>query len=593
MDARFTVMLDCYTNCLMFSWPKGMTRVFRERQSLKRGWLQRGREQSRCRFLVCSAAFAAIFASTPASAATSIADEACSSLAHGTRFGTSTVIAAEYVTSGSFTGADGSKQSDLPAFCRILAISTPRPSSRIISEVWLPAADRWNGKILGLGNGGAAGRIQTAALADSLRRGFAAATTDMGSYPAGTTGVGFNFGDGRPEAVRDWAYRSTHEMTILAKAAVTRYYGKPATRAYFTGCSTGGHQGLMEALKYPEDYDGIIVGAPAHNRTHLHIRFAALRQLGLNPAASLSGAPLRLWTNEILRSCAGKDGGAPGDKFLSNPLLCRASPRTLQCRVGQASDQCLREEQVRALEQIYDGTRNRRTGELIYYGDVRGAEEQIQLVYGDQPLARNFDITHWVLPPERAKDSFDFDRDMAALDARFPDINAMSPDLSRFAAAGGKIIFFHGWQDGLISPLDTLDYFRRASARGKSKADFARLYMVPGLAHCFGGSGPNAFGQQPGVRSGGSAEDDLLAALDRWSVQGIAPAALVAARYDGGGSLKLTSVPSPATIALRPICPFPMVATYDGRGEVTKASSFKCSAASPPQLERPASKYLR
>lgn len=524
----------------------------------------------------------------------SAAAPSCESFGNGTRIGSSTIVLAQPVAGGDVTGMDGTRVKDVPAFCRIFAVASPEPSSRILIEIWMPEPGKWNGKILGTGNGGAAGKVSTAALAGGVRRGFATATTDMGSYPAGLPGIGFNFGDGRPEAIRDWAYRSTHEMTLLAKDVVLRYYGRAASKAYFIGCSTGGHQALMEAQKYPEDYDGIIAGAPAHNRTHLHTRFAALRQLGLQPGAALPTPLMKAWTGAILKACAGRDGGAPSDTFLTNPLQCTVSPRQLACKPNETSGTCLSDVQVKAIEQIYSGTRNPRTGQLIYFPDVRGAEDQISLVYGDGFFAGNFDITHWILPPERSFKSFDFDADMAALDDRYAvEVNAMNPDLSRFAARGGKLIMFHGWQDGLISPIDSIDYFQRIRADGRAATDFTRLFMVPGLQHCFGGPGGSIgqaaeFGPSPDA----TPDDDLLLALDRWSEGGAGPDMMTATRMSVPADAAKAAGTAPG-LGQRQVCAFPRIARYNGKGNPYLASGFTCTKGPASKYERPAAQYLR
>lgn len=526
---------------------------------------------------------------TPAAAAS----QNCEELGNGTQIGAATVILAQSVAAGEYTAANNVKLKDLPAFCRIFAVASPHPSSRILIEIWMPTGDKWNGKMLGTGNGGAAGGISALSLAGGIRRGYATANTDLGSYPAGQPGIGFNFGDGRPEAVRDWAFRATHEMTVLAKDVISRFYGRGASKAYFIGCSTGGHQALTEAQKYPEDYDGIIAGAPAHNRTRLHIRFAALRQLGMQPGAAIPDDLMKAWSQAILKACGGRDGGAPGDKFLTNPLQCTVSPRQLACKSGDAEGSCLSDTQVRAIESIYDGTRNPRTGELIYFGDVRGSEAQLMQVYGDTPLSRNFNINHWILPPDRSAASFDFDRDMKAMDdALAAEVNAMDPDLSRFAARGGKLIIYHGWEDGLITATDSLDYFQRVKANGKDKEAFARLFLVPGVQHCAGGEGPSLFGQvvEIGPNPDATPENDILLALDRWSETGVAPdtitgtvgasfAKILAGDFSGTGS--------------RPICAFPKVARYKGKGDPMDPSSFDCAEAPAPNYERPAPQYLR
>lgn len=530
-----------------------------------------------------------VLAGTPAAAS----DATCEGIGSGSHVGNAVVILAQPVAAGSHTAAGAIKLSNLPAFCRVFAVSTPQPSSRILIEIWMPAADKWNGKLLGTGNGGAAGGISAFALAGGLRRGFATANTDMGSYPAGQPGIGFNFGDGRPEAVRDWAVRSTHEMTVLAKEVVRRYYGRVASKAYFIGCSTGGHQALTEAQKFPDDYDGIIAGAPAHNRTHLHIRFAALRQLGMQPGANIPKTVMSAWEQAILKACGGRDGGAPGDTFLTNPLQCTVSPRQLRCKPGTVEGTCLSNAQVSAIESIYDGTRNPRTREMIYYGDVRGAESQLLDVYGDTPTAGNFDITHWTLPPERASSTFDFDRDVQVMDDTLgAEINAMDADLTRFAASGGKLILFHGWNDGLITATDSLDYYQRVTARGRIKENFTRLFMVPGMPHCGSGPGPGLFGQviEIGPDEAATPQDDILLALDRWIEKGVAPDMLV-------GKMGVQAAEAFAGKAggrgTRPVCAFPKVARFIGKGDPMAASSFRCVNAPVPKYERPAPQYLR
>jgi feruloyl esterase len=504
----------------------------------------------------------------------------CESMGNGAHIGNATIVLAQSIPAGDYSASDAMKLTGLPAFCRIFAVASPHPSSRILIEIWMPAADNWNGKLLGAGNGGAAGKISPVSLAGGLRRGFATVTTDMGSYPAGQSGIGFNFGDGRPEAVRDWAYRATHEMTLLAKEVVLRFYGQRASKAYFVGCSTGGHQGLTEAQRFPEDYDAIIAGAPAHNRTRLHIRFAALRKLGNEPGAAIPPALMSTWQQAILKACAGRDGGAPNDKFLTDPLQCTVSPRQLACQPGAAADSCLTNTQVRAIEAIYGGTRNPRTGEMIYFGDVRGSESQLMSVYGETPLSRDFNLTHWALPPERSSESFDFNRDMVAMDdALAVEVNAMNPDLSRFAARGGKLIIYHGWADGLITATDSLDYYQRLLAEGRDKSSFARLFMVPGLTHCAGGPGIGFFGQGPELPQSPDAtpDNDLLLALDRWSEMGEEPDVITGKGIGG----------------TRPICAFPKLARYKGKGDPNVAASFACVNAPAAKYERPASIYLR
>ena len=524
----------------------------------------------------------------------------CEGLGIGRTIGDATVLASRSVPPGPFDVIAGQKL-NLPEFCRVVAIAAPTPASNIVIEIWLPASDRWNGKILGTGNGGAAGSIGVAGLAGGVALGYAVANTDLGTNPGGLPYVGFNALIGRPEVARDFGYRATHEMTVLTKEIVGLYYGHAAKRSYFVGGSTGGQQALSEAQRYPNDYDGIIAEDPAEDRTHLHVRFARLRQLGSQPGAAISPAQWHLWHSTILKSCVGKDGGAPGDEFLTNPLQCTVSPRVLLCKPDQDAATCLQEPQVKALESTYDGTRNPRTGQLIYFADVRGAEDQISPLYGETALSQNFDVTHWVLPPDRSSASFDFDQDMAHLDAKYAAVvNAMNPDLTAFAAHGGKLILLHGWEDGFISPLDALDYYRRIEANGHDKSVFVRLFLAPGVSHAIGGSGPDSFGQaagiRPGTRGSATAENDLLMAMDRWSETGVAPDALIAGQYKGGvlGSfLSGDGTNDEAPIATRPLCAYPKFPRYNGEGDVTQASSFTCALSSPEEYTEPAKQYLK
>jgi feruloyl esterase len=558
-----------------------------------RGVSQRARVFARSIALALAAVLLAVAATAAPAATAEPSAAACRNLGNGTRIGNAVVLVAQSVPAGDFSDAYRTRLTDLPAFCRVMALSRPHPSSRVLVEIWLPAPGAWNGKLLGTGNGGEAGKIASGALAGGLRRGFATANTDLGTYPAGQPGIGFNFGDGSPEMIRDWAFRGTHEMTVVAKEIVSRYYGRAASKAYFAGCSTGGHQALMEAQRYPDDYDGIIAGAPAHNRTRLHTRFAALRLLGQQPGATLPRSLMQAWRASVLRTCAGRDGGAPGDAFLTDPLRCKASPRSLICKPGDAPEGCFSPAQASALEKVYDGTRNPRTGEMIYFGDLRGAEDQLMLVYGEAFFAPTFDLTNWVLPADRGYATFDFDHDMAMLDDTYAaEVNAVDPDLSAFAARGGKLILFHGWEDGLITATDSIDYFQRIRAADRRPQDFARLFMVPGMGHCAGGPGPSSFGQLADIPppSEPSPGNDLITALAHWVEDGPAPAAIM------GHGMALPNDGPAATegeIGSRPICAFPAVARYSGKGHRLSARSFVCAKGPVPRYERPAARYLR
>lgn len=531
-----------------------------------------------------------LFAASPAMAVTN-----CGSVAAGSRFGDSVVILSQAIPAGDYAASDGVKLTNLPAFCRMFAVASSGADSRILIEVWLPERSAWNGKLLGIGNGGHAGKIDPTFLANGLRRGYVTASTDMGSAPAAAPGIEFNFGNGRPQAIRDFGYRATHAMTVFAKLALTRLYGKAPERSYFVGCSTGGNQALSEAQRFPDDYDGIVAGAPAHNRTHLHVHFMALRQLGSQPGAAMSMPLMAAWQKAIIKSCAGHDGGAPSDRFLTNPLLCRVSPRQLACKAsGRGNEMCLSDGQVKALERIYAGMRNPRTNESYYFPDVRGAEELIYPIYDRALLGSSaFDLSRWILPADRDASTFDFDHDLAALDSSYATVvNAMDPDLTAFANRGGKLILYHGWADGIISPLGTIDYYQRMHAQTMARESFAKLFLVPGMGHCATGPGATNIGQLIAPRANASAQNDILEALDHWVTAGKAPAELLAGKSDLEFSFPAFRIEGRAPES-RPVCAFPFFARYDGVGDPLSAASFHCSKGDYPPFPTPGAQYLR
>jgi feruloyl esterase len=526
------------------------------------------------------------------------AQSACGALGGGTTIGHATVLFAQPVTSGSFAVPGGGGQPQrfdgLPAFCRVVAAAAPSPASNIVIEVWLPEGAAWNGKALGTGNGGFAGAIRYANLAGGLKRGYAVANTDMGTYPASLPAVGYSAGNGRPEVVRDWGFRATHEMALLTRALVARYYGKAPARHYYAGCSTGGHQGLTEAQRYPDDYDGIIAGAAGHNRTHLHTMFAQVTLAGRSVTNKFTPAAFTLWKDAYLRACVGRDGGAPSDPFLTDPTQCRFAPRELACRSGGNPAGCLAEDQVRALEAVYGGTRNPRTGELIYPPEVLGTEETIEAVFtgGGRYAQVPTDLSRWVFGPDWDGASFDFDRDMDRVDhAIGRDVNAIEPDLSRFAARGGKLIMFHGWADGTVSPIDSILYFDRIQAADRPREAFSRLFMAAGVGHCSGGPGPNMFGQGAEMVAGTGPGEDLLIALDRWVETGVAPEQVLARRLEGADGFTAPAAGA-RVLAARPLCAYPKIARYVG-GDPAAAASFACADAPRARYEKPGARYLK
>ena len=454
--------------------------------------------------------------------------------------------------------------SNLPAFCRVAATLTPTSDSNIRIEVWMPDGG-WNGKYQGTGNGGFAGTISYGSLAGALRGGYAVANTDMG-----TSSVAVPNGDGligHPERWGDWGWRATHEMTVAAKAIVRAYYGRGPERSYFYGCSTGGEQAMMEAQRFPDDYDGIVAGAAANNRTRLHMEIFWAYAAGARSLADhVPADKLQLITDAVLNACP-KAKAAATDTFLTSPENCHWDPAPLQCKAGDALN-CLTAEQVATVRSLYGGPRNPATHESIYPGVPRGSEFGWTEAMPQAPRAPYDSLFKWVFGPDWNWRSFDFNQDVAAVDARLaPMVNATSPDLSTFKAHGHKLIAYHGTADWLVPPQGSIDYYKSvleaqagdAASHNQSEEmetqTFFRLFLVPGMAHCGGG---------PGLNTG-----DFSGPLELWVEKGIAPETVPARRVE-----------KDATVMTRPLCPYPETARFHGSGDEKDAASFSCADTS-------------
>ncbi len=544
-----------------------------------------------------------------------------------------TVTEASVVPAGSFSAPTGVAY-DIPSpFCRVQATLRPSPDSDIKVEVWLPEGAAWNGRFLGTGNGGYAGAISYGALANGVQLGFATANTDMGTAPA--TGLDGRPIIGRPEKWIDWGYRATHLMTVAGKEVLQSRYGRGAQYAYFSGCSTGGSQALHEAQQFPADYDGILAGAPANNRTHLHTEILWTYDVTHRaPDSLIPPDKLQLMTRAVLDACATQSGGLPSDPYLTDPRACRWDPAEIQCAAGaNDTSQCLTPAQVQAARLIYDGPRNPRTGRLIYAGPERGSESgstfdwarlQGITVPSDIPLFSG--LFYWAFGPNWDWRSFDYDRDMALLDDLLAAIlNANDPDLDRFRERGSKLIGYHGWADALVPPQDFVSYYERVAARDSGRgtqlasaagdlvstviqgpgstaeddvdaaqgggrrartSDYFRLFLAPGLGHCSGGPGPNQFGNVQPAAVPANPENNLLLALQRWVEQGVAPRSVVATKF-------VNDQPAQGVAQTRPLCPYPHVARYRGQGDPNDAASFDCVRGGRYDNPTPAPEYLR
>ena len=440
----------------------------------------------------------------------------------------------------------------LPAggLCRVAATLTPTPDSDITIEVWLPAAG-WNGKFQAVGNGGWAGVISYAAMADALRRGYATSSTDTGH--TGATGA---FALGHPEKFVDFAYRSEHEMTVKSKAVIDAFYGRGPRWSYWNGCSTGGRQGLAEAQRFPDDYDGIIAGASANPRTYLNSWQLSIAQAMLkDPAGFIPPARYPMIHQAVVAACDAIDGVKDG--LIGDPTRCHFDPQVLAC-AGTEGPSCLTPAQIAAARVVMSPVRDPRSGVELFPGLEAGTElAWAGLVGGPERWPPPFFYFFFFFFTNGVGEFFFFFR--AAPPPREKGggagtINAVNPDLSRFAGHGGKLLLYHGWSDGSVAPRASVNYYTsvvRTMGGERKTAEWIRLFMVPGMGHCGGGEGPNTF--------------DTVTALEQWVEQGKAPNRIIASRVAGASAERT-----------RPLCPYPQVAAYVGTGSVDEAASFVC-----------------
>ncbi|MEO8026867.1 MAG: tannase/feruloyl esterase family alpha/beta hydrolase [Bryobacteraceae bacterium] len=495
-----------------------------------------------------------------------------------------TIEAATAIAEGAFippgTTTPPSEQSPfktMPAFCRVAGVIAPTSDSHIQFEVWMPVRD-WNGKLQGSGNGGFAGVISYPQLAGPMRMGYAVALTDTGH-----TGGDAKWAVGHPDKVVDYGYRGIHEMTEKAKAIVAAFYGSGPKKSYFSSCSNGGRQALMEAQRYPEDYDGIIAGAPANDFTHLMSSFAAnALALMSDPASYIPAAKLNAIEAAALAACDANDGVKDG--VLDDPTRCRFDPSVLLCKDGD-SDSCLTAPQLAALKKIYTGPITAR-GKRLFPGYLPGGETGFTgwagWITGMAPgrsaqfsFAIQFFGNMVFGDPNWDYKTFELNRDVRVADNRLSLIlNAVDPNLKAFRARGGKLILWQGWSDAAIAPERTIQYYQavRSKMGEKAAAEFVRLYMVPGMQHCAAGPGPNVFGAVPGSPQA-NPENDMSAALERWVESGTPPGSIVAAK------LASDFDPLSKVLRTRPLCVYPQVARYVGSGSTDDAENFRCEAA--------------
>ncbi len=463
------------------------------------------------------------------------------------------VLSAQSVPAGAFsptTAANATPNpafTSLPAFCRVMLKLTPSTDSDIRVEVWLPQAG-WNRKLQASGNGGLGGAIPYAAMAASVRAGYAATGTDTGHV-----GGNADFVAGHPEKLVDFGHRAIHEMTVTAKAIVAAHYDAPPARAYFNSCSTGGRQALIEAQRYPDDFDGIVAGDPSWDQMRLYAARVWLNTyVNRSPSAVIPASKYPMIHAAVLERCDGGDGVKDG--VIENPAACKFEYSALTCK-GEDGPDCLTTDQVETASAMTRPIRDPKSGAVLHPGRYYpGSELGWGGVAGPAPSGESYEgMRKIVFTPDWDYRTINVPGDVErAVKADNGLLFGGDPNLSRFFARGGKLLMYHGWADPLVSPDTSLIMYQQiSSASGASASNSVVLFMVPGMTHCQGGKGTDVF--------------DKVAALDRWVETGTKPLSIEASHLTAG-----------AVDRTRPLCAYPMTARYTGSGSTDDAKNFRC-----------------
>ena len=436
----------------------------------------------------------------------------------------------------------------LPAYCEVEARIAPA----VTAMIQMPAVGA-SGRLLVGGCWNLCGSTNLQRTADALARGYTVAQTDMGHR-----GEDIAFSDD-PAAIDDFAWRATHLATKLAKALFASFYGQGPRYSYFRGCSTGGRQAITESLLFPDEFDGVIAGAPAHQMAAVNGVWALKSNTRADGTPILDETAIRLLHKGAIAQCDGADGFKDG--VIGNPLQCSFRPAQIACGAGGPAGQCLTPEQVTAADAIYGGvtTKARRFYTSMGYalGSELGWIDAFAGRNGQKPwgyhVAGNYMHRFKDLPDApRTVQDLDFDRypvRMTRVEA-IPSFGSEPMLLNRFAQAGGKMIVYAGWADEALTPATTLDFVaeQKTAMGGAAALDpFLRLYMVPGYGHCGGGEG--------------AGEIDLLSALENWVEKGQAPGTLAAYRLKApstGGIPTRFPIPAKAVRYQRMLTPFPL-----------------------------------
>jgi feruloyl esterase len=456
----------------------------------------------------------------------------------------------------------------VPAHCKVEGYAAPQ----VGFEFHLPIGS-WNGKFVMQGCGAMCGSLQgLASCPDALARGYACGTTDMGHRAPSNDG---KWAYANPMAEIDLGHRATHVATVAGKAIIAAFYGSEIKRSYFRGCSTGGRQALVEAQRYPYDFDGVIAGASvlyAPMGPPLQLPWDVLANLDRDGKPIMSESKLPIIADAVMKACDAIDGLADG--MITDPRQCKFDLKTLACS-GASSGQCLTDAEMTVVRKFYDGPRNAK-GPLPRIGGQPFGTERL---WGGFMKGRGSDQYHFAsenlrylgfaLDPGPTYDvmQFDWDRDPQRLS--YSHLTAANPDLGLFADNGGKMILFHGWSDAAIPATTSINYYELVTRTMGGLAEtqrFARLYLLPGLGHC---------------RGGGVNFADFLGALDRWVETGTAPEELTGLSFADNG---IGPINAPADFRgdlgalrpalARPLFPYPDQAQYR-RGDPAQATSFR------------------
>lgn len=471
---------------------------------------------------------------------------------------------------------------DHPAYCRAAGYVAPN----VGFEIWLPMSN-WNRKFLEIGCGSYCGKsfISSGVLGcdGPVSKGYACIASDMGHQGRRHDAV---WAYNNLQAEVDYGFRATHVTALAGKAITERFYSNAPAKSYYTGCSTGGRQGLVEAQRFPWDFDGIVAGAPAINlsATVLNILWASLAVEGKDGKPLFTPTDVQLLHNAALAQCDLDDGIKDG--VIGNPRVCKFDPATLICRAGVTTN-CLSKEQADAAKKIYAGPTTSDGKKIYTDGAMPGAELKFLSYEGGSPFSQDFFRYLAFMPdpgPGWQRRDFDFDRDYKRLGMVEALYGGTDPDLRRFKANGGKLILYHGWADAGgsgIAPLKTVDYYETVEKTMGGRAatrEFLRFFMMPGMGHCAGGDGANDF--------------DYLRYLEDWVENGHAPDKMVGTHVDldkffqtyaNDSNVDQEKVeaalrafmhdPANRTFS-RPVYLYPAYPKYKGVGDPTKAENF-------------------